>query len=273
MTESVALDITVRSLGVGWLALTAAVLLLTAPRTPLARAFLPFAVGIAGFLAVNTAFDAADLPSPAWDVASFCSRMAAVFLWLFCVVLSEGRWPDARVALCLAAAWLAQRGRVFHAGVALRVGHQFAGVVAEVAQSSESIQRDHRCLRHRQGECEALDHGLVMARLAGGGPMPAGPQRRERALHDAFVAQVETRLRAETREIGIGHVAGGRIDQLLQRLLIRVVPMQQPDRHQILQGHRHPPSGGCWNGRRARGRTGRPRERVHETLPLRKIPD
>lgn len=101
------LDIMLRSMGAGTLLLTAAVLLLSAPRAPVARWFLPFALGIAGFLAVNTAFDAAELPEPLWSAASFFSRMATVFLWLFCLVLFDGRLRDSRAAATVGGLWLA----------------------------------------------------------------------------------------------------------------------------------------------------------------------
>lgn len=101
------LEIALRAVGAGLVLLTAALLLMGAPRAPIARAFLPFALGVAGFLGVNTAFDAAELPSPLWDVASFCSRMAVVFVWLFCLVLFDGRVRAPRIALGVGAAWFA----------------------------------------------------------------------------------------------------------------------------------------------------------------------
>lgn len=100
------LDIVLRVAGASTLLLTAAALLTSAPRTPVARWFLPFALGISGFLAVNTAFDAAELPDPFWSVASFFSRMAAVFLWLFCLVLFDGRLRAPVTALVVGSLWL-----------------------------------------------------------------------------------------------------------------------------------------------------------------------
>ncbi|GAB6194961.1 helix-turn-helix domain-containing protein [Lysobacter xanthus] len=85
------LDVVLRTAGASLLLLTALALLASAPRLPVSRAFLAFALGLAGFLGVNTAFDAADLPSPLWDVASFASRMAVIALWLFCLVLFQAR--------------------------------------------------------------------------------------------------------------------------------------------------------------------------------------
>ena len=99
-------EIALRAAGAGTLLLTAAVLLLGAPRSVVARGFLPFALGIAGFLGVNTAFDAAELPAPLWSFASFCSRMAAVALWLFCLALFDAR-PRGPVAAAVVGAWLA----------------------------------------------------------------------------------------------------------------------------------------------------------------------
>src|SRR5688572_11003142 len=98
-------DIAVRAAGAGLLLLTAAILLLGAPRGAVARAFLPFALGIAGFLGVNTAFAAAELPGPLWSIASFCSRMAAVALWLFCLPLFDAR-PRGAAAAGVAGLWL-----------------------------------------------------------------------------------------------------------------------------------------------------------------------
>jgi len=99
------IDIALRTAGVTLLLLTAALLLLSAPRSPLARWFAPFALGVAGFLAVNTAFDAAEIPAPWWSIASFFSRMAAVFLWLFCLALFDGSVRAPRVAWAVGAAW------------------------------------------------------------------------------------------------------------------------------------------------------------------------
>lgn len=101
------LDIVLRTAAAGVLLLTALVLVLSAPRTAVARAFLPFALGIAGFVGVNTAFDAAELPGPLWPVASFLSRMAVVFLWLFCLTLFDGRLRAPAAALVVGGAWLA----------------------------------------------------------------------------------------------------------------------------------------------------------------------
>lgn len=100
------IEIALRAAGATVLLLTAAVLLLGARRTPLAWWFAPFALGLAGFLGVNTAFDAAELPAPWWDIASFLSRMAAVFLWLFCLALFDGGVRAPRVAMVVVAAWL-----------------------------------------------------------------------------------------------------------------------------------------------------------------------
>lgn len=101
------LDILLRASGVSLLLLTAAVLALSAPRAAVTRAFALLAFGIAGFLGVNTAFDAAELPEPLWAVASFCSRMAAVLLWLFCLVLFDGVRGVSRTVLAVIGVWLA----------------------------------------------------------------------------------------------------------------------------------------------------------------------
>jgi AraC-like DNA-binding protein len=99
------IDIALRTAGVCLLLVTAAVLALSAPRAPLARWFAPFALGVSGFLGVNTAFDAAELPEPWWSMASFCSRMAALFLWLFCLALFDGRLRAPRLAWAVGLAW------------------------------------------------------------------------------------------------------------------------------------------------------------------------
>lgn len=101
------LDIVLRAAGSITLLLTALILIASAPRAAVTRWFLPFALGIMGFLGVNTAFDAADLPEPLWSVASFFSRMAAVFLWLFCLALFDARLRAPMAALGVAAVWLA----------------------------------------------------------------------------------------------------------------------------------------------------------------------
>lgn len=99
------LDITLRAAGAGVLLLIAAVLLVSAPRARVALAFLPLALGMAGFLGVNTAFDDAELPGWLWPLASFGSRMAAVALWWFCLELFDAR-PRAGVAAAVVGAWL-----------------------------------------------------------------------------------------------------------------------------------------------------------------------
>lgn len=99
-------DIVIRTAATSVLLLTALVLLLRAPRAPVARAFLPFALGLAGFVGVNTAFDAAELPAPLWPLASFASRMAVPAIWLFCLVLFDDR-PRRGVALAVVGGWLA----------------------------------------------------------------------------------------------------------------------------------------------------------------------
>jgi AraC-like DNA-binding protein len=101
------LDILLRASGVSLLLLTGAVLALSTPRAVVTRGFVGLALGIAGFLGVNTAFDAAELPEPLWSVASFLSRMAAVLLWLFCLTLFEGLHGVSRVAFAVGGAWLA----------------------------------------------------------------------------------------------------------------------------------------------------------------------
>lgn len=101
------LDIALRAAAVGLLLLIVTALLATSPRAAVARWFLPFALGLAGFVAVNTGFDHAELPDPLWAVASFLSRMAAVFLWLFCLVLFDGGLRRPGVAAGVAGTWLA----------------------------------------------------------------------------------------------------------------------------------------------------------------------
>lgn len=99
------LDITLRAAGAGVLLLIAAVLLASAPRSRVTGAFLPLALGMAGFLGVNTVFDDAELPAWLWPLASFGSRMAAVALWWFCLELFDAR-PRAGVTLAVIGAWL-----------------------------------------------------------------------------------------------------------------------------------------------------------------------
>jgi len=101
------LDATLRTAGATLLLLTAAVLLRSAPRAPVARWFLPFALGVAGFLAVNSIPGAPDLPSPWWDVASFASRMAALGLWLFCLALFDDGLRLRGAVLAATLAWTA----------------------------------------------------------------------------------------------------------------------------------------------------------------------
>ncbi|GGA79268.1 hypothetical protein GCM10011521_16890 [Arenimonas soli] len=100
------LEIVLRAAGAAVLLMTACVLLASAPRAALARAFLPLALGVAGFLGVNTAFDAAELPEPLWSISSFCSRMAAPALWLFCLVLFDGGVRSRGAAAAVIGTWL-----------------------------------------------------------------------------------------------------------------------------------------------------------------------
>jgi hypothetical protein len=64
------LDIALRAAGAGMLLLIALALLRSVPRASVARWFLPFALGVSGFLRVNTGFDAAELPHPLWPHAT-----------------------------------------------------------------------------------------------------------------------------------------------------------------------------------------------------------
>lgn len=100
-------DIVLRAFAATALLLTAAVLLRTSPRSAVARWFLPFALGMSGFLAVNTPYAAAEPAGALWSVASFLSRMAAVFLWIFSLVLFDGRVRMPRLSVAVVVAWLA----------------------------------------------------------------------------------------------------------------------------------------------------------------------
>lgn len=101
------LDIALRAAGVGMLLLTGFVLLLSAPRRATALWFLPFALGVSGFLAVNAVGPAAELPDPIWSVASLLSRLAAVFVWWFCLALFDSDFRPRGVELAGGGAWLA----------------------------------------------------------------------------------------------------------------------------------------------------------------------
>ena len=120
--------------------LAAAALLLSAPRAPVSRWFLPFALGVAGFLGVNTAFDAAELPAPWWSIASFLSRMAAVFVWLFCLALFDGRLRAPRTALAVGLAWLLLvEGLLVHLLPRGADRWALAGVTAALSYASDEV--------------------------------------------------------------------------------------------------------------------------------------
>jgi AraC-like DNA-binding protein len=100
------LELIVRTAGACVLLVSAAILLVSAPRSAVSKAFLPFALGLSGFLAVNTAFEATEPTEPLWSIASFFSRMAVVFVWTFCLVLFDGRLRVPRAAFAVGIAWL-----------------------------------------------------------------------------------------------------------------------------------------------------------------------
>lgn len=101
------LDVALRAAGVGMLLLVGLVLVLSAPRRATALWFLPFALGVSGFLAVNAAGPAAELPDPLWSLASLLSRLATVFVWWFCLALFDNNFRPRAVELAGGGAWLA----------------------------------------------------------------------------------------------------------------------------------------------------------------------
>lgn len=100
------LDVALRATGVGLLLLIGLVLVLSAPRRATALWFVPFALGVAGFLAVNAIGPASELPDPAWSVASLLSRLATVFVWWFCLALFDGDFRPRAVELAGGGVWL-----------------------------------------------------------------------------------------------------------------------------------------------------------------------
>lgn len=101
------LDVALRATGAGMLLLIGLVLLLSAPRRATTLWFVPFALGVSGFLAVNAIGPAAELPDPLWSIASLFSRLATVFVWWFCLALFDGDFRPRAVELSGGGVWLA----------------------------------------------------------------------------------------------------------------------------------------------------------------------
>lgn len=101
------LDVALRATGAGMLLLIGLVLLCSAPRRATTLWFIPFALGISGFLAVNAIGPAAELPDPVWSIASLFSRLATVFVWWFCLALFDGDFRPRAVELSGGGVWLA----------------------------------------------------------------------------------------------------------------------------------------------------------------------
>jgi hypothetical protein len=60
-------------------------------------------------------------------------------------------------------------------------------------------------------------------------PVPAGHQRRQRALHDRLVSGIESRLETDGRDPGIGKISLGRQEKLLNLPGVRRVLLKLPD--------------------------------------------
>ena len=100
-----ALDVIVRvAAATLWLLLTTR-LLLAAPRERLVLWFLPLALGLAGFLAGNTAYGQAALPGATADMAGLLSGSAALFLWWFCLALFDDSFRFGPLQVVVALLW------------------------------------------------------------------------------------------------------------------------------------------------------------------------
>ncbi|NEX94512.1 AraC family transcriptional regulator, partial [Caulobacter sp. 17J65-9] len=99
------LDVILRVGGAGVLVTLALLLLSYAPRERLFRYFLPFALGLAGFLAVNTPDDALEASGLVRTVASVFSGNAVIFLWWFCLAVFDDDFRLGPVELGGGAAW------------------------------------------------------------------------------------------------------------------------------------------------------------------------
>ena len=121
-----------------------------------------------------------------------------------------------------------------------------AAVVDGVALAAQRVQHDPGVVRDAQGQRQALDHHLVMPRLAGGGAVAARHHGRQRALHDGLVGGVETRLVTDGRDARISQVALGAGQQALDLGGRGGVFLETADLLQVLQGHARFPSERSW---------------------------
>ncbi|MBC6980216.1 helix-turn-helix domain-containing protein [Caulobacter sp. 17J80-11] len=99
------LDVILRVGGAGVLVAVALLLLSYAPRERLFRYFLPFALGLAGFLGVNTPDDALEASGLVLSVARVFSGNAVIFLWWFCLAVFDDDFRLGPVELGGGAAW------------------------------------------------------------------------------------------------------------------------------------------------------------------------
>ncbi|MET0337738.1 MAG: helix-turn-helix domain-containing protein [Caulobacter sp.] len=103
------LDVIVRVAG-ATLALAGVFLLNRDGHRRLALAFLPLALGLAGFLAGNTPETALRLGGMAGYVGKFLAGWAAVFLWWFCLAVFDRGFRPRGAVLATGLAWIAIAG-------------------------------------------------------------------------------------------------------------------------------------------------------------------
>ncbi len=103
------LDVIVRVAG-ATLALAGVFLLHRDGHRRLALAFLPLALGLAGFLAGNTPETALRLGGVAGYVGKFLAGWAAVFLWWFCLAVFDRTFRPRGVILAVGLAWIVIAG-------------------------------------------------------------------------------------------------------------------------------------------------------------------
>jgi AraC-like DNA-binding protein len=111
-----AIDVFIRAGAASLLLGLAAVLLASRPKAVLPWLYGLLAVGLAGFLAINTPVPALELPDGPEFIAGLLAGHATLFLWWFCLALFDDGYRPGRLELAVGVSWvlvkLADRGMI-----------------------------------------------------------------------------------------------------------------------------------------------------------------
>lgn len=126
-------------------------------------------------------------------------------------------------------------GRIGHG-----VAHDVAAVVDDIALLSQGVKLDGGVLVQTHRQRQRLDHGLVMAGLAGQGAKPVGLQGGVGRLHDGLVSHIKTPLGAQAGQLGVVKAAFCCLKQSVDVVWIGRYLFKLPDLHQVFQAHSRP---------------------------------